>query len=112
VVAALLLALGALFTTVGVASFTPSPAGSSAVGSSSTHRPAHARHDVLAPGAASTASKAGAHVAGPHLDLVAAVVALAAVILLLGWFVAGRGRSLLPRLVTTPLGARAPPALV
>jgi hypothetical protein len=112
VVAALLLAFGAMFTAVGVASLTPSTADGSAASSSRARHGAAARHDVLAPRVTSAPAKAGAQVAGPHLDLVAAVMALAAALLLLGWFVVGRARGLLPRLVTTPLGARAPPALV
>jgi hypothetical protein len=111
VVAALLLALGAMFTAVGVASLTPSTADGSAASSRARHGAA-ARHDAFAPRGTSAPAKAAAQVAGLHLDLVAAVVALAAALLLLGWFVAGRARGLLPRLVTAPLGARAPPAFV
>ena len=111
VVAALLLALGAMCTAAGVASLTSSTSGSSAVASPRAPEGAEPRHDALAPRATSVSAKAGAHASGPHLGLVA-VTALAAVLLLLGWFVAGRARRLVPRLVSAPLGARAPPALV
>src|SRR5690349_8318210 len=112
VVAALLLAIGALFATVGVASLASSTPDPSTV---TTPRPQHAeaRHEAFAPRAPSASSRAGAHLSGPHLDLTAVVAALGAVVLaLLGWCVSGRARDLLPRLVVAPLGARAPPALV
>jgi hypothetical protein len=109
-IAALLLALGAMCTAAGVASLTSSTSHQSAVEPSRPH--AEARHEAFAPRATSVSSKAGAQGAGPQLDLVAGVAALTAVLLLLGWFVAGRARRVLPRLVTAPLGARAPPALV
>jgi hypothetical protein len=112
VVAALLLALGAMFTAVVVASLSSSTSDSSAVTSTRTHEGAETRHEALSVRTTAVSSRAGIHVAGPHLDLVAAVAALAAVLLLLGWLGTGRSRRLLPRLVTAPLGARAPPALV
>lgn len=111
VVAALLLALGAMFTAAGAASLTSSTSDPSAVASSSSREGAEPRHDVLAPRTTSASSKAGIHLSGPLLDLVAVVATLAMALLLLGWRVCERGRRLLPRLVAAPLGARAPPAL-
>jgi hypothetical protein len=111
VVAALLLALGAMFTAVGVASLSSSTSDSSPVTSTRTREGAETRHDALAVRATAVSSRGAIHVAGPHLDLVVAGAALAAVLLLLGWLVGGRSRRVLPRLVTAPLGARAPPAL-
>jgi hypothetical protein len=108
-VAALLLALGALCTTAGVASLTSSSSDPSAV--------APARHDAdVTPRSAVVpvkAVKSAPHAAGPHVGLIAALLATATgALLLLGWIGAGRARPGLPRLVTGPLGARAPPALV
>ena len=111
-VAALLLALGAMFTAVGVASLSSSTSDPSAITSSRSQEGAEARHDVLAPRSPSVSAKSGVHLSGPHLDLVAVVAALVAALLLLGWFAAGRAHPPLPRLVAAPLGARAPPALV
>lgn len=112
-VAALLLALGAMFTAAGVASLTSSASDSSAVASTRTHEGAEARPEAFAARTTAVASsKSGAHGSVLHLDVVAAIGALAAVLLVLGWLVAGRARRLLPRLVIATLGARAPPALV
>jgi hypothetical protein len=114
VVAALLLALGAVGTATGAASLTSNIADLSAVSSARSHEGADARHEAFAPRSTTVSpAKSGTHGAGPHLVLVAATAAVgAAALLLLGWFVVGRARHLLPRLVTAPLGARAPPALV
>jgi len=115
VVAALLLALGAVCTVAGVASLTSSTSDPSAVTSSRSrsHDGTDARREALSPRAPATAAaKSGRHASGPRVDLlgVAATVAAGALLLLVG-FVAARARRLLPRLVTAPLGARAPPAL-
>ena len=112
-VAALLLALGALCTAAGVASLTSSASDSSAV-SSHAHDGVDRRPEAFAPRVTAVSpAKAGAHSSGLHLDLLAAFAVVAAgALLLLCWFIVGRARSLLPRLVTAPVGARAPPALV
>ena len=113
VVAALLLALGATFTAVGVASLTSSTSDPSAVSSTRAHEGAETRHEAFSSrGTAASSAKSGAHGTGLHLDLLAAATALAVGLLLLGWCVGSRARRLLPRLVTAPLGARAPPVLV
>ena len=110
VVAALLLALGALCTAAGVASLTSSASDSSAV-SSRAHDGGDRRPEAFAPRATAVSpAKSGAHGSGLHLDLLAAFAAVGVgALLLLGWFTVGRARSLLPRLVTAPVGARAPP---
>jgi hypothetical protein len=110
VVAALLLALGAIGVAASVAS---SPSSASAPAAAASAR-AHTRHEAFAArSSALPSSKAGSHAAGPHLDLTASLPALVAgALLLLGWVVAGRTRPPLPRRIGAPSAARAPPAFV
>jgi hypothetical protein len=114
VAAALLLAVAAFCATAGVAFLTSSTADRSTVGSSRAHDETHTRHEAVTPRAAALAPTSSAvHGSGLHVDVLAALAALSTgALLLLGWFVVGRVRHRLPRLVTAALGARAPPALV
>jgi hypothetical protein len=114
VAALLLLALAAFCATAGVASLGAANADRSTIGSARAHDETHTRHDAVTPRAAALSpTSSAAHGSGLHVDVLAAVAAVSTgALLLLGWFVGGRVRHRLPRLVTAALGARAPPALV
>jgi hypothetical protein len=107
VVAALLLALGALSISVVVASQPTAPE-SSAVGGASARRHVGVRHETIAPRVTSKAIARG----GPHVDVIAAFAAGIGTLLVLGWLVAARRRAPLPRLAAAAFTARAPPAPV
>jgi hypothetical protein len=114
VAAALLLVVAAFCATAGVAFLTSSAAERSTVGSSRARDGTRTRHEaVTVRAAALSPASSTAHGSGFHVDVLVALAAVStAALLLLGWFVVGRVRYRLPRLVTAALGARAPPAVV